>query len=648
MIKKILVTFLILIFIIAIGIVSLIVFVDPNNFRGFISDKVRDKTGYELSIEGDLRWHIWPQVSILTDSVKLTDTGAQKPILTADNMRLDVELFPLFSKKIVVKNVFVKSAVINVTDDSKGQVAKSKESNSTAKQPVPNTEDKSQQNEEKEKSSWKFTLNKFEVADSTLVFQNKDTLINFRNLNLIVQQNSEKYLSVDIKGNIDRNQQDLYYSAIADIDLTQFPNIAKIDLKKFDYTLKGIGIPNDELVGNLKGIINYQKNPQSINTQNLIFSINDNIFTGNVNVNLNTKPSLELNLNSDKLNVNTFISNKEKSKENTNINPQQTTPVVSSVNKSTNELTFLNAFDANLKLNIKQLIANKMVLNNVYADLQNNDGVATIKAINFDFADGTVTTNGVANGKQKNTLIKLNTKINNVDLNNFFNQIDTAKDLVGRFNASGQLEINTIKANKLLENLHGNLAINIANAKLDNINIQNIINAAAAKYSKDVLTPENQNKYTEFHTIEAKANLNNGNLELTTLTADSETIDIINGSGRVGMLQKDIDVNLNIKMLDGWNGKSDTIAKLQQMTIPLRIYGQFTKLHYQIDLNQVFKDVLNDKLQHGLEKLREKIEKRNSKDNDKDKDKDKDKDDNNFKSKSRQKAANILSELLKK
>jgi Uncharacterized protein involved in outer membrane biogenesis len=88
MIKKILITLLVLILLTAIGIVSLIIFVDPNNYRGFISDTVKDKTGYELTIDGNLRWHIWPQVSILTDSVKLSDIDAKKPILTADNMRL--------------------------------------------------------------------------------------------------------------------------------------------------------------------------------------------------------------------------------------------------------------------------------------------------------------------------------------------------------------------------------------------------------------------------------------------------------------------------------------------------------------------------------------------------------------------------------
>ncbi|KES14533.1 Protein of unknown function (DUF1514), partial [Gilliamella apicola SCGC AB-598-B02] len=46
-----------------------------------------------------------------------------------------------------------------------------------------------------------------------------------------------------------------------------------------------------------------------------------------------------------------------------------------------------------------------------------------------------------------------------------------------------------------------------------------------------------------------------------------------------------------IIILGGWNGKSNTIAKLQKLVIPLRIYGQFSKLHYQLDIGQVIKDL---------------------------------------------------------
>ena len=628
MIKKILITLLILILLTAIGIVSLIVFVDPNNYRGFISDTVKDKTGYELTIDGNLRWHIWPQVSILTDSVKLSDIDAKKPILTADNMRLDVELFPLFSKKLEVKNVFIKSAIINITDESKGQVYKHK----AEQQPTTDDTQTTQTKQQKESSKWAFTLNKLEVSDSTVVLQNKDDFINFRNINLAIIQKSDKKIAIDVKGNIDRNQQIFSYVADADVDLALFPEKAIIDLKKFDYTYKGVAIPTKELKGNLKGVINYLHNSKQLTSKDLSFSVNENYFSGAVNANFDKKPYIDLTVTSNELNLTPFLEKDKKANENITI--QQTPPVVSNVTKVNNELNFLNSFNAKAKLDIKKLNVNKMILNNINVALANNDGVTTFQNIGFDFAKGHIAATGMANGKQKYTQIKLIPKITNIDLNTFFNQIETPNDLEGVFNASGDIEVNTLSGNKLLENLKGNLSINVTNAKLNKININSIIQNAATKYTKDVSATDNMKNYTEFSKISTDAYLNRGNLELTTLNALSPTLEIVDGSGKVGMIQKDLDINMNIKILGGWNGKSNTIAKLQKLVIPLRIYGQFSKLHYQLDIGQVIKDLFNDKLQESLDKFRNKLENHSSKDG--------------SKSDSKQKAVDMLENLLGK
>lgn len=628
MIKKILITLLILILLTAIGIVSLIVFVDPNNYRGFISDTVKDKTGYELTIDGNLRWHIWPQVSILTDSVKLSDIDAKKPILTADNMRLDVELFPLFSKKLEIKNVFIKSAIINITDESKGQVYKHK----AEQQPTTDDTQTTQTKQQKESSKWAFTLNKLEVSDSTVVLQNKDDFINFRNINLAIIQKSDKKIAIDVKGNIDRNQQNFSYVADADVDLALFPEKAIIDLKKFDYTYKGVAIPTKELKGNLKGVINYLHNSKQLTSKDLSFSVNENYFSGAVNANFDKKPYIDLTVTSNELNLTPFLEKDKKTNENITI--QQTPPVVSNVTNVDNELNFLNSFNAKAKLDIKKLNVNKMILNNINVALANNDGVTTFQNIGFDFAKGHIAATGMANGKQKYTQIKLVPKITNIDLNTFFNQIETPNDLEGVFNASGDIEVNTLSGNKLLENLKGNLSINVTNAKLNKININSIIQNAATKYTKDVSATENMKNYTEFSKISTDAYLNRGNLELTTLNALSPTLEIVDGSGKVGMIQKDLDINMNIKILGGWNGKSNTIAKLQKLVIPLRIYGQFSKLHYQLDIGQVIKDLFNDKLQESLDKFRNKLENHSSKDG--------------SKSDSKQKAVDMLENLLGK
>lgn len=600
MIKKILLTLLILIILAVAGIIALVVFVNPNHFKGFISETVKDKTGYELTIDGDLRWHIWPQISILTDSVKLEDEGAKKPLLTADNMRLDVELFPLFSKQLAVKNVLVKSAIINISDESKGQVAKKNKPTTTVNQ------NKTEQNQNA-KSKWSFTLNKLEIADSTVVYQQGKDFINFRDINIKIEQNGDKNVALDLSGSVNRDQQDFIYSLNANVDLTHFPDNAKLDLHKLDYVYKGVGVPAQQLKGQISAKFDYQKSPMILSSDNFVLTVNDNKITGKIKANLDKKPNIEGSFASDKIDLTSFLPSSNSSNDKNNSRQAtQKQPVVSSARTKGNELAFLNSFDANFVYKINEIVINKLALNNFVINAQNKNGVANINNVDLDVANGHINANGIANGKLPTASIKLATKIANIDLGSLFRQLEIVNDFKGQFNANGNITADTINPEKIITSLTGNLDIVVNNARLDNLNIQQIVQSAIASYYKKAITTEDYQKYTELNEVSAYANLSNGDMNISSLKASSATLDL-DGNGRVGLAKRDLDIMLEAKILSGWNQDSKTIQKLQNVTIPLRIYGNFNELHYQIKPEQLINALLSDKLQNELGKFKDRL-----------------------------------------
>lgn len=612
MIKKILLTLLILIVIVIAGIVALVVFVDPNNFRGFISEKVKDKTGYELTIEGDLRWHVWPQISILTDSVRLEDEGAQKPILTADNMRLDVELFPLFSKELVVKNVLIKSAVINITDESKGKVASGEKPRTTVNQTVT---EPSQNNHSG--AGWSFTLNKLDIADSTIVYQQNKETINFRDINASITQKDDKNVAVDLKGSINRDQQDFIYSLNADVNLMNFPESANIELHKLTYEYKSVGAPSSLLQGEVSATFNYQKTPLVLDSKNFVMTLNDNKIEGKLKANLAKKTYFEALFTADKFNLTPFIESKSENKNEKPNKPAQNSPVVTTKVTQSNELAFLNNFDAKFNIIVKEATVNNVVMTNFIVDADNKDGIATLNKVNLDVANGHIIANGIANGKQSTTSVKLTSKISNIDLGALFTQLELAYNFKGQLNAQGDIAANTINPKAIMTALTGELNVVVNNARFENFNIQKIIQSAVSKYSKESITADEYQKYTELNKLSANAKLSGGNLNLSSIKAESATLDV-SGDGRVGLMKKDLDINMQVKILSGWNGESKTIQKLQKLEIPLRVYGTFDALHYQVDADKLLKDALNDKLQNEIDRLKDRINgnKKNSKDSD--------------------------------
>ena len=116
--RRILTTLMILLVVLVAGLSSLVLLVNPNDFRSYMIKQVAERSGYQLELDGSLRWHVWPRLSILSGRMTLTAPGASAPLVRADNMRLDVALLPLLSHQLQVEQVMLKGAVVQLTPET--------------------------------------------------------------------------------------------------------------------------------------------------------------------------------------------------------------------------------------------------------------------------------------------------------------------------------------------------------------------------------------------------------------------------------------------------------------------------------------------------------------------------------------------------
>jgi AsmA protein len=73
--RRILTTLMILLAVVVAGLTALVLLVNPNDFRAYMVHKVAERSGYQLELDGPLRWHVWPQLSILSGRMTLTAPG---------------------------------------------------------------------------------------------------------------------------------------------------------------------------------------------------------------------------------------------------------------------------------------------------------------------------------------------------------------------------------------------------------------------------------------------------------------------------------------------------------------------------------------------------------------------------------------------
>jgi len=106
--------------IVGVGVIAaaaLYLFFDPNDFRDEIASAVRESTGRELSIEGDLSLSVFPWIAVEVGRTTLGNAEGfgDEPFLSFDNARLSVRLAPLlFRQDITIGTASLDGLVVNL------------------------------------------------------------------------------------------------------------------------------------------------------------------------------------------------------------------------------------------------------------------------------------------------------------------------------------------------------------------------------------------------------------------------------------------------------------------------------------------------------------------------------------------------------
>lgn len=238
--RRILTTLMILLAVIVAGLTSLVLLVNPNDFRAYMVHEVAERSGYQLDLDGPLRWHVWPQLSILSGRMTLTARGAEEPVIRADNMRLDVALLPLLSHQLQVKQVMLKGAVIQLTPKTEAV-----RDSSAPVVPHDNTLPLAP-----EDRGWSYDVRQLQVADSVLFFQHENgEQVTVRDIRLQMEQDENHRATVDFSGRVNRDQRDLALNFSATVQGGDYPHSLKADFTQLSWQLRSAELPPDGING---------------------------------------------------------------------------------------------------------------------------------------------------------------------------------------------------------------------------------------------------------------------------------------------------------------------------------------------------------------------------------------------------------------
>ncbi|MDE0755232.1 MAG: AsmA family protein [Woeseiaceae bacterium] len=106
-----------------VAIISVLMFFDPNEFKTQIATAVKDETGRELVIEGDLSLTLFPWIAVEIGRTELgnADGFSANTFLQFDQAKLSVRLLPLIlSRRLTVGTASLDGLVVNLEVDRNG------------------------------------------------------------------------------------------------------------------------------------------------------------------------------------------------------------------------------------------------------------------------------------------------------------------------------------------------------------------------------------------------------------------------------------------------------------------------------------------------------------------------------------------------
>lgn len=590
--RRILTTLMILLVVLVAGLSSLVLLVNPNDFRSYMIKQVAERSGYQLELDGSLRWHVWPRLSILSGRMTLTAPGASAPLVRADNMRLDVALLPLLSHQLQVEQVMLKGAVVQLTPETEA----------IRDQRAPVAPKGTSLPQESGDRGWSFDIAGLQVIDSVLVFQHEsDEQMTVRDIHLQMQQDAGHQATVDFSGRMNRDQRDLSLRFSAAVQAGNYPQSLDAQLSQISWQLQGADLPAQGINGNGSVNVSWQEDAKTLSFNALNLMANDSTLTGKGSVVLGDKPVWSLNLQSDKLNLDNLLVRSDillgGGAQQAQSAPNKPRPVIANgVNLP--PYSGLKSFDGSLAMTANQIVWRGLPFTHVTLQADNQRGLLHISQLEGSLAGGQLSLPGTLDARSGTPQAEFQPKLDNIEIGSLLKAFNYPINMTGKLSLAGDFSGSVIDANHFRRDWQGQANLELRDTRTEGLNFQQLVQQAVER-STDVQAQENYDNATRLDELTTDVDLDSGILALSNMKGKSSLMQMT-GKGTLDLMKEEGDLQFGIQVTDGWQGQGKLVDILKSTAIPLRVYGKWEALNYSLQVDQILRRQLQNEAKRRL------------------------------------------------
>jgi AsmA protein len=632
-------------------------YIDPNKYKGRISQYVYAKTGQVLVINGNMEWSFFPWVGLKAN--RLTYYNAPdftpKTFISAKEMDVKVKLMPLLHGKIEVGNITLDHAVLNLIKNSSGKYnweTLAKHDNEDKKDLAPN------------KTVANLTIQSLKIKNSKLNWYDvaKHSHTTFADLNISsknLQFGQAFPLTVAVNLLDDKNKKNIGLDLQTDLMVSnnyQQYSFSNLNIKT-DYYL-----PQQTLAIKIQGNANADLTAHSINTQLNIALQDLNMkvdLTGSTNPNINLAGTLttdefdlkdllacfdtamhtkndkslrkvtllsKIAVNDKKISLSqlhakvdqsdvfgnlTILTDSKTYRFNLNTNKIDIDDFVSADSKTSDSsnveaTTPKNKAAAPWNLagsfKIDNLKADKLILSDVTGNVIANKNTIRLSPLRASFYKGTLDgTVSIDKHDPNKTAYYIKESAHNVDIKELLHELSDSDKLSGTTNIDTNLVSVVGHDDSFLSNLNGKIQLSVLHGSLQGVDVIYQLSRAHAFVKRLSTHGLSDSKQTSFSSLTTSGDVNNGVISMNDLALTSDYLKV-NGKGTTNLVNKDIHYRLNALAQPKLAAENDQIGKeITIYQVPIKVSGKISKPSVNLDFAELAKTFLAKEIQKPLE-----------------------------------------------
>jgi AsmA protein len=228
-----------LIGLIVVGLIAVLLLVDPNDYRDDIAQLIEQKTGRPLTIRGDLGLKVFPWIALDIHDVTLGNPPGygSEPFLTVQKASVGVKLLPLLRKRIEVSRVGIDGLAVtlisrNDQDNNWKDLGESKTEEAPSTSAPPQT-----------------SIAGVDISKSSLVYRDEEEKSVTRLTNLEVHTGAlgaSDPVDAEIEFDYDEGAAPAVAQVAAKARVQMLNDSTRVELKDLDASGKWFGAPDED------------------------------------------------------------------------------------------------------------------------------------------------------------------------------------------------------------------------------------------------------------------------------------------------------------------------------------------------------------------------------------------------------------------